>query len=141
MTIKVSFENPPGTQLPSYQFASGQALHIAVKITGPLGIGEPGFDVVVVIADTNFAPIDVEGSTNLLGNVSFDVQLPNVVAKATATFFSTGPLGEDTRVINIGIGTPPAPTKVPGSTNWYLIGGVALGGAVLVGLGVRKLIK
>lgn len=118
MPISVSFERPPGTDWPSTQFNPGDQVRVSGKVTGSLGLPAPGQVARIEVYDSLFAPIVLEGRTNLLGDYSFDLTLPNVITLATLAVTSWFPVGGAERAeVPIGIGTapPPPPKPAPGA--------------------------
>lgn len=121
--VNVLWENPQGQNLNTLQFDPGESIHLSVQVRGVLGIPEPGLSVMVNIMSTSgatFPPINLNGTTDLAGNVAWDFTLPSVVAQARATTTVYPVLGTPQTVTqNIGIGaTPQSP---PGSTSWTTV--------------------
>lgn len=113
MPITVQFEKPIGTVLTIRQFSPGDKIRVSGKVTGDLGLPNPGVPVTLSITDS-FSPIYVESRTNVLGNYWFDITLPNVTSKATVTVSSWYVVGGWLQaIVYIGIGVEPAPEPTP----------------------------
>jgi hypothetical protein len=137
MAFEFGIEYPYNSGVPSTlnQFPVGADIGILIK-----GMGDvKTFTVSIVYDNPAAVSFYQEGTASIMGNGNIEVTLPNVVTHGIVTVSTPGLFGNlETITANIGVGEkslPPASSKTP---NWYLVGGLALGGAILVGVVVRK---
>lgn len=139
--IEVKFENPPGHELTTRQFAPGQPLRVGCYCENNLspGIPEPFLRVTFEMYGDGFASYYTDTMTNFFGNAWVDWQLPNVVTTATVRITAydlngVSPIRQsETITIPIGIGKTAPPVIPPGNESSYmwaiLLGLVAVGSA------------
>lgn len=142
MTISVHFEWPAGNDLQTTRFEPGQNLHIAVSVDGwPAALSM----LIYPERTGDFTPIAESGAVNPLGHKAFDIVLPNVVAKAKAYFeveweLYPGTIFNESKTINIGIGTDPTPKSTFDWKQAVLWSGVAIG-VGLFGYGIFQIVS
>lgn len=117
MPVSVNFEKPPGKLVTTRSFELGDKIRVSGKVTGPLGLGEPGSTVRVEISD-GFGSLYGIDMTSILGNYGVDLTLPSIVTDATVTVTASySGLGQDRAVVPISIGREATGT-VPVPFNW-----------------------
>jgi hypothetical protein len=136
--VAVFYDGHTGADILNNEFEIGQ--YVGLKFSGLLN----PFDTVhttITWSDKTASPIDVTvGVQDILSGSAqawFLFDMPNV--KTTGTVLIT--VGNTTKQINIGVGTPAPNPKSTSTFNWLLWGGIGLVAAVGGGLLVRKLIS
>ena len=140
MPTSVNFEKPIGHYTDSRVFQPGDKIRISGKVTGLIGLGEPGILVRVEVIG-NFNSLYYQDYTSIFGNYGVDVTLPNAVSQAKV-IITAGYIGiESDRVeVPIGIGTSAPDIPVPESLFSEYLKYAMIGGMILLAIyGISKI--